>query len=281
STADDTVNGLSVVLNINNTDYTFLVDTGASVSILNNQTFKNENIVEPKEKIQIKDALGNEEQTDLYYLDFKIGKNQFSYFAFIKSDLSKLFKNNCSKIDGILGANVLKKLNWKFVREENKLFVSEKPFTYDGYNEPASVTWAGSIPLVEMKVKGSKFLTLIDTGHFGSFVFPDYIHINNFGFGTYYNSTKGIGNPVTTINGSQKMKLKKARLESLSLGNYDFSAYEVILTPKIIPNMGNEIILQNGFIFNFLIDKIAFGKNKESTKPDMLPKIKICKSEKN
>src|SRR5690606_29813723 len=95
STADDTVNGLSVVLNINNTDYTFLVDTGASVSILNNQTFKNENIVEPKEKIQIKDALGNEEQTDLYYLDFKIGKNQFSYFAFIKSDLSKLFKNNC------------------------------------------------------------------------------------------------------------------------------------------------------------------------------------------
>src|SRR5690606_5342499 len=281
SPADDTVNGLSVVLNINNTDYTFLVDTGASVSVLNNQTFKNENIVEPKEKIQIKDALGNEEETDLYYLDFKIGKNQFSYFAFIKSDLSKLFKNNCSKIDGILGANVLKKLNWKLVKEENKLIVSEKPFTYEGFYDPVPVTWAGSLPMAEMKVKDKKFLALIDTGQFGSFIFPDYIYINNFGFGTYYNSTKGKGNPVTTINGSQKVKLKKARLESLSLGNYNFSTYEVMFTPKIIPNIGNEIIVRNGFIFNFLIDEIALGKNADGTTGNTIPKIKICKSEKN
>lgn len=45
--------------------------------------------------------------------------------------------------------------------------------------------------------------------------------------------------------------------------------------------MGNEIILQNGFIFNFLIDEIALGKNGDSTKGNTIPKIKICKSEKN
>ncbi|TXF76260.1 aspartyl protease family protein [Chryseobacterium sp.] len=278
---EDNANGLLLIININSKDYTFLVDTGASVSILNNQSFKNANIVERKEKIKIKDPLGNEEEKDLFYLDFKIGENQLSDFAFIKSDLSQLFKNNCSKLDGIIGANVLKKLNWKFVKKENKLFFSQKPFTYEGYNEPTSVKWAGSIPLVEMKVNDYKFLALIDTGHFGTFIFPNYIYINNFGFGTYYNSTKGRGNLVTTINGSQKVELKKARLESLSLGNIDFSEYEVILAPKVLPNIGNGIILQNGFIFNFLTDEIAFAKNEKSTKAEPLRKIKICKSEKN
>lgn len=271
--------GLFLKIIINNKNYKFLVDSGASTSVLTDKLFKN--IIDSKKKIKTRDAIGNEEEKDLFYLDFKIGENQFSNFAFVKYDLSKFSNINCSKFDGILGANVLKKLNWKFVKMENKLFFSKTPFTYEGFSSPTILQWGGSIPMVELKVNDYKFLALIDTGFFGTFIIPDHIYINNLGFGTYYNSTKGKGDPISTINGSQKLKLKKARIENFSLENYDFSGYEVILTAKGYPNIGNKIILNNGFIFNFLKNEIAFGINEEISEYAILPKIKTCKSEKD
>lgn len=277
--AGNTENGLFLELNINNKNYKFLVDTGASASVLNDQIFMD--MVTPKKKIKIKDPVGNEEEKDLFYLDFKIGKNQFSNFAFVKYDLSKFFKNNCLKFDGILGANVLKKLNWKYLKTENKLLFSKNAFTYEGFTKPAKVQWAGSIPIVELKVNDYKFLAFIDTGHFGTLMIPNYIYINNFGFGTYYNLIKGKGSPISTVNGDQKLELKKSNVKNLSLENYDFSEYEVLLTTKVQPNIGNKIILENGFIFNFLNNEIAFGINEKKPKYATLPKIKICKSETN
>lgn len=271
--------GLLVELNINNRDYKFLVDTGASVSVLDDQIFKD--IVAPQKKVKINDAVGIQDEKDLYYLNFKIGKNQFSNFAFIKYDLSKFFKNNCSKFDGILGANVLRKLNWKFVKIENKFFFSTNIFQDEGYNKPAKVQWAGSIPIVEMKINDYQFLAIIDSGHFGTLMIPNYIFIHNLGFGTFYNLIKGKGSPVSTVNGNQKLELKKGLIENLTMGNYNLSEYEVLLTTKVQPNIGNKIILENGFIFNFLTNEIAFGKNEKRSKYATLPKIKICRSETN
>lgn len=275
----NTDNGLFLELNINDKNYKFLVDTGASVSVLNNQIFMD--IVNPKKKIKIKDLVGNDEEKDLFYLDFKIGKNQFSNFAFVKLDFSKFLKNGCLKYDGIIGANVLKKLNWKYLKTENKLLFSKNTYTYEGFNKPAKVQWAGSIPIVELKVNDYKFLAIIDTGHFGTLMIPNYIYINNFGFGTYYNLIKGKGSPISTVNGDQKLELKKTRIENLTLENYDFSEYEVLLTTKVQPNIGNKIILENGFIFNFLNSEIAFGISENKSKYAVLPKLKICRSETN
>jgi hypothetical protein len=271
--------GLIVEIVINNKNYNFLVDTGASVSLLNDQIF--EDIISTDKKVKINDAVGIQDEKDLFYVDFKIGNNQFSNFAFVKYDLSKFFKNNCVKFAGILGANVLKKLNWKFVKSENKLFFSTDSFTYENFNEPAKVQWSGSIPVVEMKIKDSKFLAIIDSGHFGTLIIPNYIFINNLGYGTYYNSVSGIGSPISTVNGDQKLLLKKATAENLSLENYNFSEYEVLLTKNVHPNIGNKIILENGFIFNFLTNEIAFGKSENKSRFATLPKIKVCRSESN
>jgi predicted aspartyl protease len=276
SPVGNTDNGLSVEININNKNYKFLVDTGASVSVLSDQIFKD--IVNPNKKIKIKDALGNEEEKDVFYLDFKIGKNQFSNFAFLKYDFSNFFKNNCSKYDGIIGANVLKKLNWKYLKKEDKLLYSKNSFTYEGFNKPARLKWFGSVPTVELKVNDYKFLVLIDTGHYGTIVLPKIVYRNN--INNFYEMTKGIGNPISTINGSQKAELKRSSVKNLSLENYDFSEYEVIFT-KIKPNIGNKIILENGFVFNFLNNEIAFGINEKKPRYAVLPKIKICKSETN
>jgi predicted aspartyl protease len=275
SPVGNTDNGLSVVININDKNYKFLVDTGASVSVLSDQIFKN--IVNPNKKIKIKDALGNEEEKDVFYLDFKIGKNQFSNFAFVKIDFSRFLKNNCSKYDGILGANVLKKLNWKYLKSEDKLFFSKNSFSYEGFKEPVKFQWAGSIPIVELNNE-YKFFAIIDTGHFGTLFIPDYIYKNNFNY--YYKLIKGKGNPITTVYGKQKLKLKKSHIKNLRLGNYDFSGYEIALS-EIQPNIGHIIILENGFVFNFLNNEIAFGISEGKPRYAVLPKIKICKSETN
>lgn len=270
-------NGLFLDININNKNYKFLVDTGASASVINDQIFKN--IDNHKKKIKIKDAAGNEEEKDLFYLDFEIGRSQFSNFAFFKVDFTKFLKNGCLKYDGIIGANVLRKLNWKFEKAENKLLFSKNPFNYEGFNRPVVVQWAGSIPIVELNVNDYKFLALIDTGHFGTIILPKVIYRNN--INNFYEMSKGIGNPVSTIKGNQKIQLKKSNVKNLSLGSYDFSGYEVILSTKLQPNIGNKIILDNSFIFNFLNNELAFGISKKKPKYATLPKIKICKSETN
>ncbi|KIC65045.1 retropepsin-like aspartic protease [Chryseobacterium taiwanense] len=278
----NTDNGLFVVINIKDKNYKFLIDTGASVSVLDDQTFKD--IVDSKKKIiKIQDFVGNEEGKDLYYLDFKIGNNQFSNFAFTKFDMTKLFKINCIKYDGILGANVLKKLNWKYVKKEDKLFFSQTPFPYDGYNKPVQLQWYGSVPIGELKINEYKFLALIDTGYFGTIIIPEQVYIKEFSFGSHYNLVRGKANNNTiyTINGGQDIELRKETdIENLSLGNYDFSKYEVIVA-EMKPNIGNRVILENGFIFNFFKNEIAFGISEEKSRFTSLPKIKICKSETN
>lgn len=279
SSMGNTDNGLFIEIKINDKNYKFLVDTGASVSVLNSQIFKD--IITPIKKIKIKDAVGNEDEKEMFYLDFKIGKNHFSNFAFIKYDLSFFLKNNCSKYDGIIGVNVLKKLNWKFIKTDNKLFFSKDPFTYEGFNKPAVLQWAGNIPIVELNVNDHNFLALLDTGHFGTILFPNYIYIKEFGFGGFYNLISGKGNPITTIAGIQKLSLKKAQIENLSLGDYNLSGYEISLAEIKVPNIGNNIILENDFIFNFLNSEIAFGANEKPPRYAKLPKIKICKSETN
>lgn len=67
--------GLLLELNINNKNYKFLVDTGASASVLNDQIFKD--MITSKKKVKMRDTTGIEDEKDLFYLDFKIGKNQF------------------------------------------------------------------------------------------------------------------------------------------------------------------------------------------------------------
>jgi predicted aspartyl protease len=278
----NTDNGLFVVINIKDKNYKFLVDTGASVSILDEQTFKD--IVDTKKKIiKIQDFVGNEEGKDLYYLDFKIGNNQFSNFAFTKFDLSKFFKSNCSKYDGILGANVLKKLNWKYVKKEDKLFFSKTSFTYEGFNKPAQLQWYGNVPAGELKINEYKFLALIDTGYFGTIIIPEFVYIKEFGVGSHYNLVRGKvnNNSIYTVTGGQKIELRKETdIENLNLDNYDFSKYEVVVA-KMKPNIGNRIILENGFIFNFLKNEIAFGVSEEKSRFASIPKINICKSETN
>lgn len=269
--------GLSIIVKINDKEYKFLIDTGFSTSALNERFFS-DLTVGNKKKIKVQDAVGVETENEIFYMNFTIGNNEFSNFAFIKVDLSKVFGNNCIKYDGIIGGNVLKKLNWKYLKSENKLFFSKNPFNYDGFNKASKVQWYGSIPAVELKINDYKFWTLVDTGFFGTIIIPVYVFLKNYKYGYYYNLIRGKGFPTITVNGKQELDLRKAEIEGLGLDDYDFSNYEVVVA-KTRPMIGNGIFVENGFIFNFLNNEIAFGKSDEKSKYAVLPKLKICKSE--
>lgn len=267
--------GILIEVDINQKKYKFLIDTGASCSVLDKELFKN--LLNSDQKIKIKDALGNEEEIDLFYLDFKIGENSFSDFAFIKKDLKKFLNSKCFRFDGIIGANVLKKLNWKFSKGDNKLYYSSKAFSYDGFNNPSRVQWHGNIPIVELAIKDYSFFAMIDTGHYGSIIMSEYAYNQN--FKDYKGLIKGKSPVLSTINGKQQTQLMKTKIKNFFWGNSDLSDYEIIVLP-VAPNIGNKIILENGFVFNFLTEEVALGRTANKSSYANLPKIKICKSKK-
>lgn len=271
-------NGLFVKIVINDKEYIFLLDTASSVSIINDNI---KEIGKPIYKITTTDNFGNDSEKDLYLLDFKIGQNVFKDFAFIQKNLSDINYNTCLNIDGIIGINILKKLNWKIVKTEKKIFFSKKEFDYHNYYEPTTIKWFNNlIPLIEFNTKSSSFYVAIDTGYFGTIKLSEenYNLIND----NYKKLIKGNGAPFFSIEKSIKTDLRKTFIHDLSLKNgLIFSNYEIVID-KSKPIVGQKILFNDNLILNFLTNEISFGKkiNLEKIESTDL-NFKICKSAKN
>lgn len=276
--ANELDNGLLVKIVINDTEYIFLLDTASSVSIINNNI---KEIGKPISKITTTDNFDNESEKDLYLLDFKIGQNVFKDFAFIQKNLSDINYNTCLNIDGIIGINILKKLNWKIVKNEKKIFFSKKEFDYNNFYEPTSIRWFNNlIPLIELNTKSSNLYLAIDTGYFGTIKLSEenYNLIND----NYKKLIKGSGQPFFSIEKSIKTDLRKTFINDLSLKNgLNFSNYEIVIDNSK-PIIGQKILFNDNLILNFLTSEISFGKkiNIDKIESNDL-NFKICKSSKN
>jgi hypothetical protein len=274
----DLDSGLFLKVNIKEKDYIFLFDTASSVSVINN------NIVDKSQtssKITTIDNFGNENDLDLYILDFKIGQNTFKDFAFVKKDLTNIKLNTCLNIDGILGINILKKLNWKLILNEKSLYFSKENFNYAGFYNPIQIKWFNNlVPLIEVFSDKSSFYVAIDTGYFGT-VKLSQENYNSFE-NNYKQLVKGSGFPFHSIENKIKTELRKSKINGLSFKNgISLKSYEIIIDNSK-PLVGNKVLFNDNLIFNFLIDEVSFGKDFNSMKKNHNDlNFKICKSEKN
>jgi|GEM_PF-2146518 len=278
SLVDNLENGLCVKIIIKDKEYVFLLDTASSVSIINNSY---DDIGQTNLKITTKDNFGNDIEKDLFVLDFKIGQNLFKDFAFVKHDLNNIKNDSCLNFDGIIGINVLKKLNWKLIKNEKTLYFSKKQFDYENYYEPSTIKWHNNlIPLVEFNTNSSSFYVAIDTGYFGSIKLSEETY--NLNFNNYKKLIKGSGFPFFSINGRIKTDLRKTRIKDLSLENgLNFSNYDIVIDNSK-PLIGKKILFNNNLILNFLVSEISFDKKLSLEKIENNDlNFKICKSEQN
>jgi len=274
----DLDNGLCVKINIKGKDYIFLFDTASSVSVINSNIV---DIGQTSSKITTIDNFGNENDLDLYILDFKIGQNTFKNFAFIQKDLTNIQLNTCLNIDGIIGINVLKKLNWKLIKNEKSLYFSKENFDYARFYEPLPIKWFNNlVPLIELFKNNSSFYVAIDTGYFGT-VKLSQENYNSFD-NNYKQLVKGNGFPFHSIENKIKTELRKSKVNDLNFKNgLNLNNYEIIIDNSK-PLLGKKILFNDNLILNFLNDEISFGKDFNSQKNNHNDlNFKICKSEKN
>src|SRR5690606_41935102 len=119
--------------------------------------------------------------------------------------------------DGILGINVLKKLNWKIIKEDNKLLFSKQPFSYVGFENPIEIKWYNYfVPLVELNFNKSNFFASLDTGFFGKIKLSEEIY--NSYFDNYKKLVKGKGQSFYSMYGKVETDVRKANIKNLSLG---------------------------------------------------------------
>ena len=119
---------------LNGESLNFMWDNGFSFSALD-KTVSEKFILkdyESQKSISATDAINNQVK-----LDLKIAKNislknhNIEQSPFLLIDLNTLTGGSID-IQGIIGASVIKKLNWDFNFDENYVIVSQKPFQKDG-----------------------------------------------------------------------------------------------------------------------------------------------------
>jgi len=120
---------------VNGKNTTFLWDNGFTVSGIDNSLvqsygFRKYNI---NQNVTATDGNNVQVNTDFFVCP-KIALKGIKIFntSFITIDLRVVTQSKKLKVDGVLGASIINKLNWKFNFDKNFVEISDKPFVPDG-----------------------------------------------------------------------------------------------------------------------------------------------------
>ena len=139
-----------VKLKVNGKEGVFMWDNGFSFSAVS-PSFAHElklEKVKNQESIEANDAIKAKLNLDIKIANtLKIGKAEVSDTPILITDLDPMLGAN-HKINGVLGASAIKKLNWKFNFDKNYVVFSPKPFEGAGINirfelNPYNTMYAG------------------------------------------------------------------------------------------------------------------------------------------
>jgi hypothetical protein len=149
---------------VNNTDSDWALDTGAGMSITT-ETFNEQAGLTPINKKQkVRDVNKNIQKIEQVIVpNLTIGSFTASTLKVATFNMPFL---SCQKVQ-LLGQDFMKAYNWKFDFENNKVYISDKPFTPD----PSMIAWDISFeknrPFTQIKWGSQTIKCLIDFGYRG------------------------------------------------------------------------------------------------------------------
>jgi predicted aspartyl protease len=258
---------------IQNKKYIFLFDTGSSVTVFSDEIDLKLNELST---ITITDLQGNDAEQKVFQTDFFINGSKFNQVAFIKQDLSKLNSITCLKVDGILGANIIKKCNWKLDFKQSKIYFSKSAFTTNNFENFTTIKWQNDIsPILRLKHKDKYVVVLLDTGYSGMLKLSNSVFEDV--FSDFDNKTvNGNGKSFTTINSSISGKFKKVLLDNIEIGTSKFNAVNTLIDNSK-PLLGNKIFGLEDAVFNFTENKIYIGSKLDNLYMDN--DLRFCRND--
>ncbi len=146
---------------INGVTGTFLFDNGFSLSAVN-QSFANRAGVSFTSSANIKDANNQRAQTrETTVSKVVIGSHQFIDTGFYLIDTKRFLP--CHEIDGIIGASIINKANWKIESANKQLQIASKPFPH--VYSPIRLSYSSNnSAFIDLTVKGNVITTKLDFG---------------------------------------------------------------------------------------------------------------------
>ncbi len=275
---EDLKSGMFVKVWMDEKEYTFLVDSGFTISAIDTKVAASQSL---DLKVNTDNLIGSQKEAELFKIDFSLENNLFKDFSFIKLDLQDVSEASCVKIDGILGMNVLKKLNWKLIKDEKRLYFSDSPYPYTGFSRPIEIQWADSyFPLAKMNIDNKEFYAGVDLGATSGLILSASVYKAI--FKDYNKLNKGSGIAFQTVHGKVAAdEVRKASVKSISLGELTLKNYNIIVSHDK-PLLGQGILLSDNLILNFSKMEMAFGNEFSSkVKSDKLDSFGLCRSQKD
>jgi len=253
--------------------YLFLYDTGCTITALSkNLPFGTNELA----SITVTDMKGNDADEKIYKTDLSINGTVFKDIAFVKFDLNQLNTIGCMKIDGILGANLIKKCNWKIDLNQRKIFFSKTPFVVDNSLEPIPMKWYNDLtPILKLNYKGIDFVALLDTGFSGKLKISNEVYGSTFATDGY-KTEKGTGTTFVTINAVVKEKLERVILNDIYFGKKEIDNLPVLIDNSK-PMLGCGIFGKEEAIFNFTENQVYISPATENTA--FITDVNICRNE--
>lgn len=253
---------LIIPVKIKNKTYQFLFDTGAPTVISPEISKAFPSIEKKKRQITITDASGVSNQEVISILPkLSINSLDFLHIGTVIKDLSS-FQSRCITIDGIFGANVMRKCVWKIDYKKQLIYFSNKKQNILIQNPEVTLQFkentSGS-PVIPMGVSGVFFQTTCDTGFNGDMQITDSLEhlIVTYNKNMPIIKGKGISDYTFNLNKSHQVRdIYKTKLDSvilisnLSEGNKQYTGFLVKNIPSEIVHAPAEVLIGNEIMEN-------------------------------
>lgn len=255
----------------------FLYDTGAMITVLSPEIA---GTTGSANKISLEDPTGKKSDNDLILKDIRFNDFNFEKIACAVADLSSFQNQSCRKIDGIIGANLLKLANWKLEPSTGRISSSKEPFSPTFSSSGIDIGYYNKLlPLIEIFLDNKKQWVLIDTGS------TSYFELNNdFIKNSKLKKQKKItGEGISiTINGQDRRITELLYVDEFTLQGISFKNLPTLIS-KDKPIIGSKFFNGVTTIFNFSENKLYLDSHKELVVFNSLKNfdMNFCLNEKN
>lgn len=245
-----------VPVTIDGERYRFLFDTGAPMVI--SEELRDKLELRTVNQGNVSDSQGKRNKLDYVWLDkVSIGGVDFEKTGALVADLNKAPEIHCMKIDGILGANLMKLAIWKIENQKKTMFLaSSKDKLNVSDNDHVEIefkTKATYTPVIDLTLSDSTTIKRVtfDTGYGG------YLTLN----GDYYDSTlivaeQSYGYGSTGLYGSSFDTVLDCK-SNMSIGGFSQSAPIVFSSAKSKNLLGMDFLNQFDVILDWSTNTIG------------------------
>jgi hypothetical protein len=247
---DHALNQIFIKVSIDGSEYNFLFDTGA-ITIVSDEILQKLQLKESFSNNLI-DAGGSVQKEKFYQLEgLSIGTTLFKNISVASKDLSSLSTNLCVKLDGLLGSNIIRTLNWKIDYKNSTLSFRTGSFKPGVKSDRIAFeeNFSGS-PQLKLVMGEYNFPALLDLGNNQEINLPDSLFFKSYKRMSHM-LKKGRGNNYFTLYKREAYTVHAGVLDSIYFADKLYKAQVMRIEPSPLPLVGNKFFKRFG---EFIID---------------------------